>query len=306
MVIFKNKYGEFRSGWAIVLSLVIMYVSQIAAALVQMVIMIVMYGMDEYPYWTVSVGVSSTMTIIVYLFEIAAAMLLFYLIYKRPIRQMGFGKINWMKQLLLGGLYGLALMAIIVLILVLTGNAYITDVDFGRIITLEFIMGFLVYVCVGFYEEILCRGFMMTALKSTRNKWVIILLPSVIFGLLHMLNPNVTVFSIVNIVLVGIIFSYLMIKTGRIWASIGFHITWNFFQGNVFGIPVSGTEDFSLMETVFTGNTWITGGAFGAEGGAVCTLVLAAFLLFIHFVIKAPDDNGWSIDSDMPLLRGQQ
>ena len=142
----------------------------------------------------------------------------------------------------------------------------------------------------------------MTVLKTSRNKWVILLMPAVIFGLIHLQNPNVTVFSIANLVLGGVAFAYLMLKTGRIWASIGLHITWNFFLGNVFGIAVSGTENFSVMTTELQGKKWLTGGAFGIEGGAIFTLLLVLLLVFIHLFVKNPDGSGWSSESDMPLF----
>jgi len=98
----------------------------------------------------------------------------------------------------------------------------------------------------------------------------------------------------------------MFIKTGRLWASIGFHFSWNFVQGFIFGIPVSGVflPESALMSTVLIGPVWLTGGAFGVEGGAVCTLVLLLGLLFIHFCVKPPDnpEKFWRIDGDLPLI----
>ena len=96
----------------------------------------------------------------------------------------------------------------------------------------------------------------MTTLKTTRCKWAIIGIPSVLFGLMHIFNPNAAALPIFNVALIGVLFSYLFIKTGRLWAPIGFHFTWNFFQGYIFGVPVSGTNvpASALMSTVFTGS----------------------------------------------------
>lgn len=305
MMLFKNKYGEFRSGWSLVLAFMTMFGSQFLVTLVlELVLVMVCGGNQERMYETAQLPVvSNLLQYVIYLGEIGAILLLFYLIYKRPFGQMGLVKGDWLRQLLLGCLYGILMISLVVLVLVVSGSAHITDIDFSRIITLKFLMSFIFFIFVGFFEEILCRGYMMTALKTTRNKWVVVLCPAVIFGLLHALNPNVTIFSIINIVIVGVIFGYLMIKTGRLWAPIGLHITWNFFQGTIFGIPVSGTKDFSLMETVFTGKEWFTGGEFGAEGGAVCTVVMLLFLAYVHFFVKSQDQEGWSLDSDMPLVR---
>ena len=230
-------------------------------------------------------------------------LLLFWLVYKRPIRQVGLHTAGWYKHLLFGGAFGTAAILLATIILLVTGTARFDSADWNGLLNALFWIGLMRYIFVGFFEELLSRGVMMTALKTTRNKWIIIFLPAVIFGLLHALNDNVTFFSLCNIALVGVLFAYLFIRTGRLWAPIGFHITWNFVQGNVLGIPVSGGSDFSVIQTLFTGPDWLTGGAFGVEGGAACTLVLALGLAFVHFCIKQRD-YCWRIDSDLPLTRG--
>lgn len=305
--IFKNRYNELRSGWSIALVLAVFLAAEIIFSfIVSFLVLILCQGNTEAVLRVAGLpGVGEILESIIYLFEITAMLFLFYFLYKRPLHQMGFVRNHWLTQLLLGGLYGILAIGAVVLILVISGNAAIKDFQPDRILSLGIISGFLKYICVGFCEEILCRGYMMTALKTTRSQWLVLLCPAVLFGLLHILNPNVTLFSIANIVLVGIIFGYLMIKTGRIWASVGLHITWNFFQGNIFGIAVSGSGSGqqALMETVFTGNDWITGGAFGAEGGAVCTVILLLLLAYVHYFVKNPNGAGWSVESDLPLIR---
>ena len=74
----------------------------------------------------------------------------------------------------------------------------------------------------------------------------------------------------------------------------------------MFGVAVSGKSAFSLMDTVFTGPDWWTGGAFGAEGGAACTIVILLGLLCIRFLVKKPEPALWTLDSHMPLTRGKR
>ena len=69
-----------------------------------------------------------------------------------------------------------------------------------------------------------------------------IVVPSLIFGLIHLTNPNVTLLSVVNIVLLGIALSLMYYKSGNVWMCIGFHIAWNLFQSVVYGMPVSGLD----------------------------------------------------------------
>jgi membrane protease YdiL (CAAX protease family) len=96
------------------------------------------------------------------------------------------------------------------------------------------------FVVQGATEEILCRGWLMPILSARYNLWVGILVSSSLFGLLHAVNPGVTVFAVVNIVLVGIFFSLFALRQGSLWGVCALHSIWNWLQGNFFGFEVSG------------------------------------------------------------------
>jgi len=298
-MIFKNKHGEFRSGWMLVLVVLVFIFLQLIAALIfgtGMALIGVDASYDEIQF-------SPIYNTIAYSLSIGGMLLLFWLVYKRPFRQIGFYSNGWLKHLLLGGLSGIVFITLQVLILLTTGAGRIERVDLNAFSDGLFLSALLLFLFVGFFEEILTRGVMMTALKTTRNIWLIVLIPSAIFGLMHALNDNVTFYSLINLILAGILFSYLFIKTGRLWAPIGLHITWNTFMGNGFGIPVSGISIPSIIKVEFTGPDWFTGGTFGLEGGLLCTIMMIGGLIFIHFFVKQAD-GFWSIDSDMPMVRG--
>jgi membrane protease YdiL (CAAX protease family) len=142
--------------------------------------------------------------------------------------------------------------------------------------------GLVAFILVGFSEEILSRGYHLQNLKDGLGLYWALLLSSCIFALLHTGNPNSSWISTLGIVLAGYFLAYGWIRTGQLWLSIGLHIGWNFFEGNVFGFPVSGLTTFRLINHHPTGPPLITGGSFGPEAGIIILPAMALGLLLIH------------------------
>jgi membrane protease YdiL (CAAX protease family) len=156
----------------------------------------------------------------------------------------------------------------------------------------------LFFILVGIAEELTFRGYSLLNLAEGLNsRWIkpkaalIIswIFTSVIFGVGHLGNPNATVVSTLNIALAGIFIGFAYVLTGSLALPIGLHISWNFFQGNVFGFPVSGTTDWSttFLAVQQGGPKFWTGGAFGPEGGLIgllgILLGMTITALFIRF-----------------------
>jgi membrane protease YdiL (CAAX protease family) len=234
--------------------------------------------------------------------QIIVLFIVFRLIYKRPLSQMGFSLRHWRKHLGLGCLVGFVAISAYAVAAQLTGVARFTGFDAANLLTPNMLVSLVFFISVGFYEEILFRGFLMTAMKTTRNKIAIIGLPAAIFGVMHTLNPYASIVGIVNILLIGLAFAYMFIKTGSLWMPIGYHIIWNFVQGNIYGIAVSGMgQASSLMKYTPAGPDILTGGAFGAEGGLICTAITLALLAYLRYVYRPGETPAWTMDSDLPF-----
>ncbi|MEA1930746.1 MAG: CPBP family intramembrane glutamic endopeptidase [Euryarchaeota archaeon] len=135
-----------------------------------------------------------------------------------------------------------------------------------------------VFLLVGVYEELLVRGYLLTnfaegfrwfdRLSPRAAALSATLLSSLVFGGLHATNPNATLLSTAVISAAGVMLALGYLYTGELAIPIGVHITWNAFQGLVYGLPVSGAElPVSLVETTSRGPQIVSGGAFGPEAG---------------------------------------
>src|SRR5262245_2085059 len=215
---------------------------------------------------------------------------------RRPVREIGIVPCaGFWGDLAFGLILGALLMsAIFAAELALD---WVRVVDVGRAgggapsFTRGFLDMLLLFVAVGFYEEVTSRGYVLRALaqgfagRLVPPQWALALavaLSSAAFGLGHVNNPHSDWVSTLNIVMAGALLALPYVLTGRLAVSIGLHITWNLFQGSVYGFPVSGLE---APATVFSieqlGPTLWTGGAFGPEAGLFGLLAMCAGALLI-------------------------
>ena len=148
------------------------------------------------------------------------------------------------------------------------------------------------FVFVGFGEEIAFRGYAMGTLRQTEKDWLMVLLPAMLFGIAHSTNANFSLMGCGNIILAGILLGLLALKSGQLWLGIGFHISWNFFQGCVFGFGVSGISTPSVAVTELTGSSLLNGGAFGPEGSIVATVVLLAAIAATLWWFRGKQGSG--------------
>lgn len=201
----------------------------------------------------------------------------------------------WWKDFFFGLILGAVLLGMIFIVGWISGsvtvNGYFQGTSQNGSFLTQFLKVVMFYFFVGIYEEVMLRGYILINLaeglkiKNLDKKWSLILallLSSLIFGLLHIVNPNASWISTLSISLAGIFLGLGMVLTGRLGLPIGLHITWNLFQGNVFGFPVSGTSfGVRLIATDLTGPDWLTGGAFGPEAGVLGLMAMLLGILLI-------------------------
>jgi len=140
------------------------------------------------------------------------------------------------------------------------------------------------FIVIGFQEELIFRGYQLQNLVDSLDLPKGLIISSLFFTIAHALNPHASLLSTLGIFISGLLLAYGWIRTHQLWLPIGLHIGWNFFEGNVFGFPVSGTDTFHLISQTVTGPKILTGGDFGPEAGLVLVpaLAMGAILIWIY------------------------
>lgn len=209
---------------------------------------------------------------------------------------------DWWSDLRFGLLLGAGLMTTLFLVewvagLITVTTTFYVNGNWPFLVALVFPI--VQAIAAGVGEELLVRGYYLTnlaqgfrgGLGARGGSLAALLISACLFGVFHAMNPHATVFSVINITVAGIFllgFGYLV--TGSLALPIGVHITWNFFQGSVFGFPVSGTgmNNVSFLAIQQQGSSFLTGGSFGPEGGALglMLMLLAAAIIALRVYLQ--------------------
>lgn len=231
---------------------------------------------------------SSSVTTVAALFATLAMIGIVFLfckvVQKRRLRTLGFVKTNAGKEYLRGLVFGFLMFSAAVLLCVVTGALTFDGLSetFVPGLFLLFVIGFLIQ---GMAEEVMMRGYFLVSFGRRHSIWAAVLVNSLLFAALHLLNSGITVLSIVNLTLFGIFSSIYFVKSGNIWGVGALHSMWNLVQGNFYGIQVSGIEtSCSVFSSTLTeGRELINGGDFGLEGGLAVTIVVLIGILILFW-----------------------
>jgi len=138
-------------------------------------------------------------------------------------------------------------------------------------------------IASGIVEETLFRGVILRQLEKLVGTWWALAATSILFGAVHMANPDATWVGAVSIMVeAGVLLGAAYLYTRRLWLAAGMHAAWNFTQAWVFSVPVSGTgQPVGILVTERHGPEWLTGGDFGLEASLAAVLVATAAGLWL-------------------------
>ncbi|MBP1756713.1 MAG: family intrarane metalloprotease protein [Firmicutes bacterium] len=296
---FKNREGKVRSGWKIAAVLAIFLssitvISIIIGAISSSVLLVTGDLKTEagsmVPIFTehgqkVMTAINRVMMFVQEILTILIAILAWKISTKRKLSDMGFTPIKSnFKDLIAGLLFGAGSLTFVFAALVLSGQAEVTS--WAPSFSVSQIIALFMFILVGFAEELLCRGYIISVLRQTKSILAIYIISGVIFALMHSANSGIGLLPYMNLILIGMLWAYSYMKSGNIWLPIGYHITWNYFQGDVFGFKVSGTTEKGILTTSYPKNNIFNGGDFGPEGGLFVTLVIVLGFLAIRYYYR--------------------
>jgi membrane protease YdiL (CAAX protease family) len=179
-----------------------------------------------------------------------------------------------------GLLIGLAMCGAVIANIALLGGY--TVAGLGSVTGMVGLFGFMTAIAVT--EELIFRGVLFRIVEQRTGTWIALLLSGVVFGLVHLPNPNATAWGAIAIAIeAGFMLAAAYAATRTLWLPIGLHFGWNFALAGIFAGEVSGNEATDgLLDATLSGPTLLAGGAFGPEASGFA--VAAGALLTIVFL----------------------
>ncbi len=204
-----------------------------------------------------------------------------YFVDKKDYRSLGLSFSHLGSHLVKGITWAVGILSVAFLLVWTSGNIEILGIQDLGIALVGYLSFFLL---VALLEELICRGYLQQMVTDHLNYKIGIAFSSLIFTLIHLGNDHFTWIAFCNLTLGGILMSLLYLKYQSLYVPIGFHWLWNYFQGNILGFGVSGTDVLGVLQLKVDGPDWLTGGYFGLEGSLITCflLAIAIFILWIN------------------------
>lgn len=196
------------------------------------------------------------------------------------------------SNIIFGLLLGSVLMLVFLLFNLLYGSVSIEKISLNPS---QILMLIGLYILVAFSEEILFKGILQRYLNQSFNALISLIISSVIFALMHLWNPNISMIGFIHLIVAGLVLGGVYFITNNLWFSIAYHFSWNFFQSLV-GFNVSGKSNYSVLKLTIQNEYLTNGGAFGAEGSLFMLLFQLLSIFLIWYFYK---QRGFSIQKSL-------
>jgi hypothetical protein len=183
-----------------------------------------------------------------------------------------------------GLLYGIVVGILLISLCVVLHAFFIpVKISYQGIYNVGLLFYLFLFIVGAISEEILSRGYVFSNLFANINGFMAILISSLIFALMHILNNSITILGFINLILAGILFTLLYLFKMNLSVPIGIHLSWNFLQGPILGFSVSGFPTESVFKIEAVNGIAFPFQDFGLEGSYYLTIIIIPFIIYFFY-----------------------
>ena len=208
------------------------------------------------------------------------------LVDRTVLRSLGLQTRGWLAKLAAGWGLGTVLQLLIFAVLGIAG--WLT-VEWADLQPVDLSVSIVSWLIISLNEELSFRGYILQRLAQAWGLPAAVVVSSLVFAMVHVLNPNVQPLAMVSLFAAGLLLACAYLVSRSLWLPIGLHIGWNLAEIHLLGFPGSGIPEAALIRSVVNGPEAMTGGAFGPEGGLVglAATVLGIIVLLVGYQMVA-------------------
>jgi len=278
--LFRNRRGHLRAIWRMAIYLLISVIALVPIMAIFKLLVTI------FPFESRETGVTSTINLLFVLALnigfLVGAWITLKRVDRRPVALLGlnFWPVS-LKEFSTGFAVGLVNFSAVFIFLLLAGWVSVDPAGISMSELGIILKGIAVIFVFAAFEELINRGYLFQAFCEGAGVWIAAVTISVIFSLVHIVNPAFSLIGGIFLFVHGLLYAAAYLKTRSLWTPIGLHMAWNLAQGPVAGMSVSGSDvGGSLFYATVDGPTVLTGGEFGIEG-SVITVIISAIILMV-------------------------
>jgi membrane protease YdiL (CAAX protease family) len=206
----------------------------------------------------------------------------------RPLDYIGFSTaVPAARQIVVGFVFGAVLVSIAVIVIALTGTTTFGWRMDGSM-ALAAATQIVLFAIAALHEEVVFRGYPLQRLTESLGSWPAVIVLSLMFALPHLTNPNSTLFAAFNTAAIGALLAMAYLFTRSLWFVWGIHWGWNLVLAVGYGLIVSGFDTDGPVNGSVNGPDWLTGGAYGIEGGASGSIAIVIGFGVLLWLVRQP------------------
>ncbi len=206
---------------------------------------------------------------------------------KVKMNDLGFESTKAFSKVLIGMISGFIAISVVSFIIKTIGGVTMTYTFKPENIS-TILIGLVLFSFQGTYEEIVYRGYLLPHFAKKWGLLIAILVSSILFTLIHAMNPGMTVMPVMNLMIASVVFSLVYYNWGSLWIAGFAHAIWNYSQGLIYGSLISGISvEGSVMTSLpVEGKVILSGGNFGFEGSIVTSLIGIILIVVLSIIAK--------------------